>query len=263
MEEVASQEQIITALVYGLIFVVLLTTGLMVFFHYSRRKITEKEIEKIAIMLEQKQKVLQASIATQEEERKRIAKDLHDAISAKLNVVSLTTHVLLDDDSINKDQRESLEHILNVTSGTLESSRKIAHDLMPPILEKFGMKVALEELIEDFIKSKQLEIEHTIEEIEYLTKTEQLHVFRIVQELINNSVRHGKASLIKMSVYNTDTGFKLHFIDDGKGFDLNVKKSGIGLQNIQSRVDILSGTFDIQTAPNKGSIFTINCINHG
>ena len=138
MEEVASQEQIITALVYGLIFVVLLTTGLMVFFHYSRRKITEKEIEKIAIMLEQKQKVLQASIATQEEERKRIAKDLHDAISAKLNVVSLTTHVLLDDDSINKDQRESLEHILNVTSGTLESSRKIAHDLMPPILEKFG-----------------------------------------------------------------------------------------------------------------------------
>ena len=97
MEEVASQEQIITALVYGLIFVVLLTTGLMVFFHYSRRKITEKEIEKIAIMLEQKQKVLQASIATQEEERKRIAKDLHDAVSAKLNVVSLTTHVLLDD----------------------------------------------------------------------------------------------------------------------------------------------------------------------
>lgn len=263
-EHFASQEEvIIQALVFGLIFLALVTTGLMLFFHYSRRKITEKEIEKINILLEQKQKVLQASIATQEEERKRIAKDLHDAISAKLNVVSLTTHVLLDDETINKEQRESLDHILSVTSGTLESARKIAHDLMPPILEKFGLNVALEELIEDFTKSKKIDIEHDIEEIHYLTKTEDLHVFRIVQELINNAVRHGKAKLITLLVENTETGFDLHFRDDGKGFNQDKKKSGIGLQNIQSRVDILSGTFTIKSVPNKGSTFIINCINHG
>ena len=134
---------------------------------------------------------------------------------------------------------------------------------MPPILDKFGLQVALEELIDDFTQSKKIDIKHDIEAITYLTKTENLHVFRIVQELINNAVRHGKASLINLDLKNTETGFSLHFKDNGKGFNLEEKKSGIGLQNIQSRVDILSGSFAIDSAPNKGSTFIINCINHG
>ncbi|MEM9679267.1 MAG: histidine kinase, partial [Bacteroidota bacterium] len=93
----ASQEQIIGALVFGLIFLVLVATGLILFFHYSRKKIIEKEQEKLNLQLDQQKKILQASITTQEKERQRIAQDLHDAISAKLNVISLSTHMLLDD----------------------------------------------------------------------------------------------------------------------------------------------------------------------
>ena len=159
---------IITALIYGIIFILFLTCGLILLFHYSRKKIIQKEVEKVKILLDQKQKVFQASITAQEEERKRIAQDMHDAISAKLNVVNLTTHMLLSDETLNEEQQNSLTHILNVNSTTLESSRKIAHDLLPPVLDKFGLTVALEELFEDFTKSKQVSINSKIEELAFL-----------------------------------------------------------------------------------------------
>ncbi len=257
---IQDQSEVITALAYGIIFLVLLTTGLLLFFHYSRRKIIQKELEKAALRLEHQKTILQATIATQEEERKRIAQDLHDAISARLNVVSLTANLLLDDDGLNEDQKASLEHILGITTTTLESSRKIAHDLLPPILDKFGLKVALEELFDDFTKSKQLQIKHSIDDLDFLSKTNELHVFRIVQELINNATRHGDASRLKIELQKeTENRFILTCKDNGNGFDVSKikKKSGIGLQNIKSRTAILECSLHAESEIDKGSIFTI------
>jgi len=263
MEEVelASQEQIINALVYSLIFLVLITTGLILFFHYSRRKIVQKELEKAAIKLENQQKILETSIAIQERERKRIAQDLHDAISSKLNIISLSTNVLLVDKTINNKQRKTLEQILDITAGTLESSRKIAHDLLPPILDNFGLKAALEELFEEFTTNTNINIENNIEELSKLSKTNQLHIFRIIQELINNSVRHGEASELAIYIEQNNTNFVLSYQDNGKGFNINdvEKKQGIGLQNIKSRVKILNGTLKTESTKNSGSQFIIYC----
>ncbi|MGB6269488.1 MAG: histidine kinase, partial [Olleya sp.] len=200
---------IIQALVYGIIFLVLITTGLILFFHYSRQKIVQKELEKAALKLENQQKILQTSIDIQERERKRIAQDLHDAISSKLNIVSLSTNVLLVDKTINKKQRKTLDQILEITTSTLESSRKIAHDLLPPILEKFGLKPALEELFEEYTLNTTIDIESNIETLSKLSKTNQLHIFRIVQELINNSIRHGKANELAIYMEQNATGFVL------------------------------------------------------
>lgn len=260
-EFITSQEQIIQALVYGVIFLVLLTIGLILFFHFSRKKIIEKEIENIAIELDHQQEILQTSIAIQEAERKRIAQDLHDAISAKLNVVSLTTHTLLDDKGLSKEQKDSLKHILNITTNTLDSSRKIAHDLLPPILDKFGLKVALEELFDEFTQSTKIKIEYEIEEIPSLDKEQELHLFRILQELINNSIKHGKANVLDIKIRQELNGFLLYFKDNGSGFELknDAKTSGIGLQNIKSRVEILKGEIQINSFPEKGSTFIINC----
>lgn len=161
-----SQEEIVAALVYGIIFLVLVTLGLILFFYYSRRKIIEKGVEKINIKLNHQKKILQTTINVQEKERNRIAQDLHDAISSKLNVVSLTTNVLLDDEAINAEQKEALSHILNITTRTLESARKIAHELLPPILDKFGLKIALEELFEEFTSNTSIRINHDIESLD-------------------------------------------------------------------------------------------------
>jgi signal transduction histidine kinase len=261
---IQDQDSVVAALAYGIIFLVLLTTGLLLFFHYSRRTIIKKELEKAALKLQHQKTILQATIATQEEERKRIAQDLHDAISARLNVVSLTTNLLLDDEGVTEEQKESLEHILGITTTTLESSRKIAHDLLPPILDKFGLKVALEELFEDFTKSKQVQIKYDIDELDFLSKTNDLHVFRIAQELINNATRHGDASRMNIQLKKEkENRFIFTCKDNGNGFDVQKvkKQSGIGLQNIKSRTAILECDLHVESEIDKGSIFTIQSKN--
>lgn len=260
-----NEKLIIQALVYGIIFLVLITTGLILFFHYSRQKIVKKELEKSAMKLENQQKILQTSIAIQEAERTRIAQDLHDAISSKLNIVSLSTNVLISDSEINQKQRATLKQILEITSTTLESSRKIAHDLLPPILDEFGLKIALEELFDDFSANTNLEIEHNIENLVKLTRTNQLHVFRIIQELMNNSIRHGKANELAIYMEESLTGFKIRYQDNGIGFNvLDIeKKAGIGIQNIKSRVKILNGKLKMESTKNNGSLFIIHCKYHG
>ncbi|WP_232730352.1 sensor histidine kinase [Lacinutrix sp. Bg11-31] len=263
-ELMENEKLVIQALVYGIIFLVLTTTGLILFFHYSRQKIVQKELEKSALKLENQHKILQTSIAIQETERKRIAQDLHDAISSKLNIVSLSTNVLLADKSLNEKQKASLSQILEITSTTLESSRKIAHDLMPPILDEFGLKVALEELFDDFSANTTLEIEHNIENLTQLSRTNQLHVFRIIQELMNNSIRHGKAEELAIYMEENVTGFKIRYQDNGIGFIVSEidKESGIGLQNIKSRIKILNGVLKIESTKNNGSLFIIKCKYH-
>lgn len=255
------QEQIITALVYGLLFLVLLTIALLLFFFYSRRTIIKKELEKAALKLENQQKILQTSIAIQERERRRIAQDLHDAISSKLNIISLTTNVLLVDNTINEKQRSSLEQILTITTGTLESSRRLAHDLLPPILDKFGLKPALEELIEECTAHTNITIESNLLELKRLSKSNQLHIFRIIQELISNSIKHGKATELVIFMDETSKYFTLRYQDNGVGFneeEVN-EKSGIGLQNIKSRVKILNGELKMESTKHNGSQFLINC----
>ncbi|WP_299113805.1 sensor histidine kinase [uncultured Winogradskyella sp.] len=258
-----NQSEIIQALVFGLIFLVIISSGIILFFHYSRRKIIEKEKEKASLKVKHQQKILQTSIAIQETERKRIAQDLHDAISSKLNVVSLTTNVLLEDKEITQKQKETLEQILDITSSTLESSRKIAHDLLPPILEKFGLKVALEELFEEFTRNTKIDIEYNVEEL-LLSQTNQLHVFRILQELINNSIRHGKANELVIYMEQDADGFMIRYQDNGIGFKMSEveSKPGIGIQNIKSRVKILNGVLNVESSSGKGSQFIIRC-NYG
>lgn len=258
-----SQEQIIEALVYGLIFLVLVTLGLILFFYYSRKKIIEKEIEKINIKLDYQERIHQTTIKVQEAERHRISQDLHDAISSKLNIISLTTHVLIEDQTMSTKNKEALKHILDITNKTLENSRVIAHKLMPPILDKFGLKEALEELFEEFTSNSSLKIEQNIV-IDCIKKEDELHIFRIIQELINNSLVHGKATILKLDINKKGDFLKLKYEDNGIGFNTNdaSKKSGIGLQNIKSRVAILNGIIEVSSTKNKGSLFAIKFRNY-
>ena len=236
---------------------------LYLFFHFARKKIVEKELEKTAIKLDSQKKILQATIETQERERKRIAQDLHDAISAKLNVVSLHVNMLMDGSLTATEQQDALGNVLGVTTTVLENSRQIAHDLLPPILDNFGLVEALKELLAEFGATKKVVAQHKINYLTSLTKVEELHLFRIVQELLNNSIRHGKATIVRLELHDTDGIMRLVYKDNGKGFLVKqaLKESGLGLKNIKSRIAILSGKLHIKSKLNEGATFTIN-INH-
>ena len=182
------EDEILTILIISIVAVILMCLFLYLFFHFARKKIIEKELEKSALKLANQKKILEATIETQERERKRIAQDLHDAISAKLNVVSLHTNMLLDGGLKDEEEEQALASILSVTTKVLKSSRDIAHNLLPPILDKFGLIAALDELTEEFSTTKKVVIEKSIKYAKSLSKNEELHVFRIVQELFNNAM---------------------------------------------------------------------------
>ena len=261
MEELFSKDnQVITIVIIGVVLLLLMASSLLLFFFFSRKKIIEKELEKKSAEITHQKELMNAGILVQEQERKRIAQDLHDDISSKLNVIHLNSSLLLDGGLSEHDHTEITNGILEITNRTLQSARKIAHDLLPPILDKFGLKPAIEELADDFNRSKKTVISHQIEYPQnYLEKTQELHLFRILQELINNSIRHGKAKNITLDIEKRATTLHIAYSDNGVGFDAeqaNLQK-GLGLANIESRVNFLKGTLKIESKIRKGATFTI------
>lgn len=253
----SGDNKVITIVILGAILMLVMALTLILFFYLSRKKIIQKELEKKTLELNHQKEMLKATIVAQEAERNRIAQDLHDAISAKLNVVSLSANFLLEEENVSPQETEEIiNHMLRVTNKTIESSRKIAHNLLPPILEKFGLGAALEELCDEFSNSKKVNVSSQISyEMESFSTDDELHVFRIVQELMNNSMRHGKARKIELNLKsNGKENLSLSYSDDGLGFDTNkigIQK-GLGLRNIESRVSLLKGNITYHSEKDKG-----------
>ncbi|QOD60121.1 sensor histidine kinase [Polaribacter haliotis] len=256
MEEIFSNEDkvIITTLI-GVLMLLLMGVALLVFFFLSRRKITEKELEKKTLEIGYQKEIIQSIIVTQEKERKRIAQDLHDDISSKLNVINLNANLLKDGELTAEEFITVNDGILTATDKTLESARRIAHNLLPPILDKFGFKEAVEELVDTFNNSRKIDINYNLKyPKKHLNSSQELHLFRIIQELINNSIRHGNATKSTLVIEEKNKSLFLNYSDNGIGFNLKELefKKGLGMKNIESRVSILNGIFTIETDINSG-----------
>ncbi|BDU23289.1 MULTISPECIES: histidine kinase [unclassified Flavobacterium] len=248
-------KELVAIILYISLFFIVVAVALIIFFYYSRKKIIQKELEKKDLVLQYQKEQLHAIIITQEEERKRIAQDLHDDISSKLNIVSLNSHLLTAPNLTETETAEITENIINLTTKALENSRKIAHNLLPPVFEKFGLNAGIEELCEEFETSKSVKT-HYKNEIDFDDKDidRHLHVFRILQELMNNSMRHGKATEIWISFINRDGINICDYEDNGVGFDsANAEnQKGLGMKNIDSRISFLEGTIKITSEINNG-----------
>ncbi|MFD0861676.1 sensor histidine kinase [Sungkyunkwania multivorans] len=256
VEELFNNEnRIIPILISGVIVLLFMAVSLIAFFHFSRKKIVQKELEKKDLEISHQKKLLQATILTQEKERKRIAQDLHDDISSKLNIVSLNSHVLQNGNITEDELQEATGNIIAMTNKALESSRRIAHDLLPPILEKFGLKAAIEELCDEFESSKNVTVKLEMDsDLDHFSDTDQLNIFRILQELMNNSLRHGKAENITVHFYKENERLHCKYSDNGKGFDVQSTDSqkGLGMKNIESRIELLKGSINFKSAIDQG-----------
>jgi two-component system, NarL family, sensor kinase len=251
----SSNEELIVTFVSIFIVFICLSAILLCFFYYSRKKIIKQEIEKKNIEIKYQKDLLHSVLITQEKERKRIAQDLHDDISSKLNVVSINSHLLKTNNLSDLEKLEITENIIALTNKALHSSRQIAHDLMPPVLEKFGLNAAIEELVSDCNSTKKVKVTFFNNlNFETLNDNQQLHLFRILQELLNNSLKHGKASEISINFDKNGIIKQCEYKDNGVGFDkLNYKnQKGLGMKNIESRVNFLNGNLIIDSEKNKG-----------
>ncbi|WJS94891.1 histidine kinase [Flavobacterium johnsoniae] len=249
------EKEIVAIILYTSLFLMILSVVLIVFFYFSRKKIIQKELEKKDLILQYQKEQLHAIVFTQEEERKRIAQDLHDDISSKLNIVSLNSHLLTAPNLTEAETAEITENIINLTTKALDNSRKIAHNLLPPVFEKFGLNAGIEELCEEFETSKSVKT-HYKNDIDFDQKDidRHLHVFRILQELMNNSLRHGKATEVWISFAEKDGVNTCNYEDNGIGFDSTnaENQKGLGMKNIDSRISFLEGTIKITSEIDNG-----------
>ncbi|MGL2995003.1 sensor histidine kinase [Flavobacterium sp. TSSA_36] len=250
-----SEKEIVLVILYTSFFFIILAVVLIVFFYYSRKKILQKEIEKKDVEIEHQRELLKAVIETQEAERKRIAQDLHDDISSKLNVVALNAHLLSMPHLSETELQEIKLNVITLTGKALENSRKIAHDLLPPVLEKFGLDAGVEELCMEFSTAKDVNVMY-VNEVVFEEKEirRHLHVFRIIQELLSNSLRHGKATKMAIRFVPFGAYTKCLYTDNGVGFDDKklMHQKGLGLKNIESRISFLKGSLTFQSERDKG-----------
>jgi signal transduction histidine kinase len=255
-----NRAELISAVIYIFVAFFLMSLAILIFVFYSRKKIIEEEIKTKDLQIENQKELLNAVIETQEIERNRIAQDLHDDISSGLNVVSLNCHMLKSPGLTEAENEEIANNILLLTSKVLENSRRIAHDLLPPIIDKFGLDAGIKELAEDLNKTGKVSISYSNEiDIKSIDTGKHLHIFRILQELINNSMRHGKANQIKLLLKKENEKNCFQYEDNGVGFDLNDEsvQKGLGMKNIESRVSYIGGEYTLQSEKGNGINVTI------
>lgn len=196
---------------------------------------------------------LTALLDGQEKERSRLAKDLHDGLGGLLSGTKLQlTHLNNKIDDFNK---EGIENSINQIDGAVEELRRVAHNLMPDLLDKYGLEVALQEfatrMSNEFldIHVQFLSFTNTLEQ------ERELLVYRIIQELVNNAIKHANSSQIIIQLVEETDHILVTVEDDGKGFNsekINLRQSA-GFHNIQSRVEFLKGTISIQSEENVGT----------
>ena len=198
---------------------------------------------------------LSAAVRMLEMDRKRIAQDLHDDLGSKLNVISLNCHLLKIPNLPQKDIEEITKNIIEYTSKALTSSKRMTYSLLPPVLEKFGLHAGIEELCTEIIDSTPVVIQYVNNvKFDFKDNEKHIHVFRILQELLANSIQHGKASSISILFNETDGIKTCSYSDNGIGFDLNHLQvhDELGIKNVAGRVAILEGNLTLESQVDKG-----------
>ncbi len=239
----------------GTLGMVSLTLGIVFFVIFHQRKVTRFNMELKKMEEEKQQILLNASIKFQEEERNRIAADLHDDVGPLL----ATARLYLNENIVNQEPAAQLQSIFSakqIIDDAIQLIRNISHSMMPPTLKNFGLESALSDLFQKINGSGNLNASVRFHDYRQRIKLEQeLHIFRIIQELVNNIMKHSNAGFIHLTqnANATHSYFRLHH--DGQGiiqteFDrLNHTSAGLGLKNIASRVKVLNGRILFEIDP--------------
>lgn len=215
-----------------------------------RQKITE-------LLKEQSLKSAHELLRGQEQERQRIAKDLHDGVGGALAGIKLKMIRLEETLDIKKELNGLIQNIENV----YDEIRTISHNLTPPLLKQSVFTDAVKLLVEDVENSSHLKIKLDLVskgKINSLHENIQVEVYRILQELLKNVLLHAKASEVIVDVIKSENELTVLVEDNGKGYALNSKSVGIGLQNIKSRVERLSGTLSVDSMIGRGTAVNIS-----
>lgn len=250
--QTTGQPSVSTVLLLGTAGMVVLVVSIIIFLVMHQRRVLRFQ-NKIAQMEAEQQKILlNASIKLQEEERQRLAADLHDDAGPLL----ATARLYLNENLVNQDKATQLQAIFQarqIIDDTIQLVRNISHSLMPPTLKNFGLESAVNDLFQKISGSGTINASSRFHEYkERLKEEKELIIFRVVQELINNILKHSNSSFIHLTQNVHADKFYLRIHHDGRGivqsdFDkLNKSNIGLGLKNITSRMRLVQGNINFE-----------------
>lgn len=260
MESSFPENEVLIIITIGIILMLLVAISFILFFYFSQKKFQAERLKAQERELRYQEQLLYSSIQTQEKERQRIARELHDDIGSKLNVINLGLHRLRK--TAEGPLGESVEELFSVIDTTIDTTRRISHDLLPPTLENFGLVAALEELCEHYRNASDVEVDFELcsNERPIDDRDTSLSLFRVAQELMSNSFKYAEAKHISVKLWQGQRNSRLSYQDDGKGFDQKLydNKKGLGMQNIESRMRMIGAEHSFESAPGKGVFFTVS-----
>jgi PAS domain S-box-containing protein len=204
----------------------------------------------ISSRITHQKEITKAAINAQEKERKEIGEELHDNVNQLLVMAKL----YLESGLASPEKKdEMLQKGIHIIETGIEEIRKLSRSLNPPSLGDISLKEAIESLIEDLpLPNRMIQLkEYTIEE-EDMNEGLKVSIYRILQEKLNNIVKHADATSVNISLTQNQHGIDLEITDNGKGFDPTVKRKGIGITNIINRAETYDGEVQFDTAPGKG-----------
>jgi len=196
----------------------------------------------------------------QEEERSRLAKDLHDGLGGLLSGVKFSLSNMKDNLIVTPDNMAAFERSLDMIDTSIRELRRVAHNMMPEMLVKFGLDEALKEYCNSVNATKLISVRYQSFGMDTrLDSSKEIIIYRIVQELLNNVLKHAAASEALVQLINEGNRLSIEVEDNGRGFDQSMleKNKGAGWTNIRSRVDYLQGQIDIKSDEGKGTSVSI------
>lgn len=238
----------------------LLALGLIVFVVLYQKRLIQHQEQLRQLQATRQYQVLETTMQAQEEERRRVARDLHDEVGSMLSLVKLNLYQLTNSIKGAGDEVRGAEaNIKKLLDEVIGSVRRISYDLMPVVLDKMGLVQALEALRRSVPASSGVTVVlECNDKSRRLAPKQELVLYRMVQELLSNTLKHANASTITLKLLFSENEVALYFADDGIGIDYGKQEKelgqgGIGVVSLQSRVELMKGQMYMQSLPGMGT----------
>ena len=250
--ELQNKSRIQQILVWSIATILIL---LSFFYFYAMKQRKERMQQQIQLMEQQREiAVTHALMEGGEQERSRLAKDLHDGIGGTITGIKLKL-----ESAARQNKNSELLRTVDQLDNAVNELRRTSRNLMPESLLKFGLEDAVKDFCET-VQSENTAISFYSNSLQHIAdKNTQLVVYRIVQELVNNALKHANATEVFLQCTLEDGLLLISIEDNGKGFDVATTKRNMGLNNIKMRVKFLEGKMSIDTQPGKGTSINIEC----
>jgi len=209
---------------------------------HFRKNLYRQTLEREELKNKHQRELLKASIEAEDNERKRVAQNLHDELGAVLSIIRMQLVQLEQQNNTDKKLHGSLNRVRTATESALASMRNLSHEMMPPQLEEFGLIKTLRAIIHDLNDAGEIKGQlYADMSIDRLPPSAELSLYRLCMELINNTIRHSQADSLSIQLFKQHSNFQLMYSDNGKGVPKDFT-AGHGFKNMEARIATLDGT---------------------